>query len=143
MPGRRYLGTSGWHYPSWKGPFYHEDAADDELLRHYACRVASAEINNTFYRPPDETALRDERETVPPGFRFALEASCYLTHIKKLNDPEEPLETFLLRISVANRRARPNARSGPVSVAAELGRRRGPVAGEARALDVAARPGDR
>src|SRR5215211_6295706 len=95
-----YIGTSGWHYDHWKGPFYPSGLPEAALLEYYADRFGSAEINNSFYRLPEKKTLRRWREAVPEGFLFSVKASRYLTHMKKLKDPLEPLERLLDRVSV-------------------------------------------
>lgn len=93
-----YIGTSGWHYPHWKGTFYPDDVPTRQWLAYYAERLHTAEINNSFYRLPSRETFAAWRDTVPPGFVFAVKASRFLTHMKKLNEPEEPLERLYDRI---------------------------------------------
>jgi uncharacterized protein YecE (DUF72 family) len=90
------IGTSGWDYDHWRGPFYPDDVAD--TLAYYTRHFSTVEINNTFYQLPDEQTVRAWRETVPADFVFAVKASRYLTHMKKLIDPQEPLHTFIGRV---------------------------------------------
>jgi uncharacterized protein YecE (DUF72 family) len=98
--GKIHIGTSGWHYESWKGPFYPDGLANDELLPWYAAHFHTTEINNTFYRLPSEKTLAHWRVAVPEGFFFAVKASRFITHMKKLKDPESSLGLFLERIGV-------------------------------------------
>ena len=93
-----YIGTSGWSYDHWVGPFYPEGLQDDERLAHYAERLDCVEINNSFYNLPSEQTLDHWRETAPKAFRFAVKASRYITHMKKLKDPDAGLGNFLPRI---------------------------------------------
>ena len=93
-----HVGTSGWNYPHWKGPFYPDDLPDRDLLAFYRQRFDTVEINNSFYRLPSEKTLQNWRETAGSSFTFAVKASRYITHMKKLKDPEEPLDNFLKRI---------------------------------------------
>lgn len=90
-----YVGCSGWHYKSWRGTVYPETLATAAWLRAYARRFATVELNNSFYRLPAANTFRSWRERVPRGFRFAVKASRFLTHIKRLRDPEEPLTRLL------------------------------------------------
>jgi len=92
---RFYVGTSGWHYPHWRGVFYPEDLPSREWLSHYAQRFPTVELNASFYRQPKESTWGLWRRTVPEGFRFAVKASRFLTHIRRLAGPEEPLERVL------------------------------------------------
>jgi uncharacterized protein YecE (DUF72 family) len=92
------IGTSGWHYPHWRGPFYPEDLAASKMLEFYARHFDTVELNNSFYQLPRETALASWRDTTPKGFRFAAKGSRYLTHMKKLKDPGPGIAKFFERI---------------------------------------------
>ena len=106
-PGRAYIGTSGWSYPHWKGPFYPVDLPDRQLLAYYCRHFHTVEINNSFYHLPSEAALDQWRRTTPADFVFAAKASRYITHMKKLREPEKSCETFLQRMSVLGRKLGP------------------------------------
>jgi len=93
------IGTSGWHYDHWRGPFYPERMAAEDYLAFYAERFDAVEVNHTFYQLPEASAVAGWRASVPPGFRFAVKASRYLTHMKKLKDPEAPLASLLERVT--------------------------------------------
>ncbi|GAB4388570.1 MAG: DUF72 domain-containing protein [Thermodesulfovibrionales bacterium] len=95
--GALHIGTSGWHYDHWKGPFYPAEMASREFLGYYAGRFMTAEINSSFYRMPEEKTLRGWAAAVPAGFVFAVKASRYITHMKKLKDPAEPVSRFMKR----------------------------------------------
>jgi uncharacterized protein YecE (DUF72 family) len=95
-----YIGTSGWHYDHWEGPFYPTGLPDGGFLEYYAGHFGTAEVNNSFYRLPEEKTLIRWRDAVPKDFVFSVKASRYLTHMKKLKDPREPLERLLERVSV-------------------------------------------
>lgn len=95
--GRIRVGTSGWHYAHWRGRLYPADLRPEQYLSRYAEVFDTVEVNNTFYRLPDEETFRAWRATVPPGFAFAVKASRYITHMKKLKDPEGPLANVLGR----------------------------------------------
>lgn len=101
------VGTSGWHYDHWEGPFYPEGLGRERWLEYYGEQLLTVEVNNTFYQLPREKTLRRWREAVPEDFVFAVKASRYITHMKKLKEPEEPLETFLGRIAVLGRQLGP------------------------------------
>jgi uncharacterized protein YecE (DUF72 family) len=101
------IGTSGWHYEHWKGPFYPEDLSKQAFLDYYAEHFHTVEINNSFYQLPSEKALIRWRDSVPPGFIFAVKASRYITHMKKLKDPEEAVSIFLERISILGEKLGP------------------------------------
>lgn len=99
MPtGKIRIGTSGWHYQHWQGPFYPTEMRSSQYLAHYCQYFQTVEINNTFYQLPEQDTLLEWTETVPAGFCFAVKASRYITHMKKLKDPQEALANFLERI---------------------------------------------
>ena len=93
--GVAHIGCSGWHYKSWKGLIYPPELPTTAWLRAYARRFSTVELNNSFYRLPSEDTFAGWREQAPRGFLFAVKASRFLTHIKRLRDPEEPLQRLL------------------------------------------------
>src|SRR5579883_3232450 len=93
-----YVGTSGWHYKHWRGPFYPEKLPQDQYLRFYSERFDTVELNTTFYRLPPPNAATQWKKNTPPGFIFAAKGSRFITHMKKLRDPELALERFFERI---------------------------------------------
>ncbi len=84
-----FVGTSGYSYKEWKGPFYPEDLPDKEMLNYYCSQLPAVEINNTFYRLPSAKMLENWQEQVPESFRFVLKASRKITHFKKLKETDE------------------------------------------------------
>ncbi len=102
-----YIGTSGWHYDHWKGPFYPAGTGSSDFLKLYAEHFRSVEINSSFYRLPDEKTLRTWAATVSEDFIFTVKASRYITHRKKLKDPETTLPKLLERIKVLGERLGP------------------------------------
>src|SRR4051812_14193972 len=88
------VGCSGWQYKQWKGDFYPADLRAGDWFHRYAAIFDTVEINNSFYRLPEPHMFRSWRERAPAGVLFAVKASRDLTHMKKLNDPEEPLQRF-------------------------------------------------
>ena len=86
------IGTSGWNYDHWKGVFYPKDLPSDEWLEFYSRHFDTVEINYSFYRWPERENFEQWRKETPEGFVFAVKASQYLTHRKKLKDAEEPLQ---------------------------------------------------
>jgi uncharacterized protein YecE (DUF72 family) len=83
---RLHLGTSGFAYKEWRGSFYPEDLPGDAMLRFYATRLSSVEINNTFYRMPTAALLERWGQEVPEGFDFVLKAPRRITHVKRLRE---------------------------------------------------------
>ncbi|MCE5315418.1 MAG: DUF72 domain-containing protein [Armatimonadota bacterium] len=96
---RLYCGTSGWNYNDWRGRFYPENLPQSEWLEYYSRVFDTVEINNSFYRLPEISTFEKWRFQTPDNFTFAVKASRYLTHIKRLKDPEEPLERLLAHSS--------------------------------------------
>lgn len=93
------IGTSGWEYDHWRGGFYPRELPRDRWLEFYAARFASVELNASFYRLPEAVTFERWAHRVPDGFTFAVKASRYLTHVRRLRDPEEPLERLRVRAS--------------------------------------------
>ena len=92
---RLYCGSCGWNYRDWKARFYPKDVAQGKWLSYYSGYFDTVEINNSFYRLPEKKTFENWRSQTPDGFVFAVKASRYLTHIKKLKDPKQPLERLL------------------------------------------------
>jgi uncharacterized protein YecE (DUF72 family) len=92
-----HVGCSGWLYKHWRGDFYPPTLPQHAWLEHYASRFDTVEINNTFYRLPEASSFRDWRRRVPRTFTYAVKASRFLTHMKKLKDPEKPIQRFVER----------------------------------------------
>ena len=90
-----HIGTSGWHYSHWKGAFYPTGLRSADWLGYYSARFQTVELNNAFYRLPDRQAFRTWAAEVPDDFVFAVKASRYLTHIKRLKNPAEPVERLV------------------------------------------------
>lgn len=97
--GRIHVGTSGWHYDHWRGPFYPTSSPKNRMLEHYADRFSTVEINNTFYSLPATKTLAGWRDRTPDGFVFSVKASRYITHRKKLKDPDQSLPRFFESIT--------------------------------------------
>ena len=90
-------GTSGYSYKEWLGHFYPEKLPASEMLRYYAERFTTVEINNTFYRMPAEAVLARWAEEVPGNFAFTLKAPQRITHAKRLREAETEVAEFLRR----------------------------------------------
>lgn len=96
MPGKVYLGTSGWNYRHWSGGvFYPKGSKPSEWLSYYARSFDSVEINYTFYRLPEKNVFETWYEETPPDFTFTVKASRFITHLKKLLDPQEHVPRLL------------------------------------------------
>jgi uncharacterized protein YecE (DUF72 family) len=102
------IGTSGWQYRDWRGGLYPAGVAQRRWLEHYASQYVTVENNNSFYRLPAAATFAGWRARTPDGFVMAVKASRYLTHVRRLQDPAEPVARLL-------------------GVAAELGPKLGPI----------------
>lgn len=89
-----HVGTSGWHYKHWLGVFYPERTSGAEMFQIYARHFDTVEINNSFYRLPTPKTFDNWRESSPRRFCFAVKASRFITHMKKLKEPERSSEKF-------------------------------------------------
>lgn len=98
LPGRPRVGCSGWQYKHWRGDFYRDDLPLSRWFEHYATVFDTVEINNSFYRLPEASTFAKWAFRAPLRFVFAVKASRFLTHMKKLKDPEEPVERLFSRM---------------------------------------------
>ena len=89
-----WIGTSGYNYKEWKGSFYPADLSEHDMLRYYAQRFATVEINYTFYRMPNVRTLQGWAKEAPDGFAFTLKAPRRITHDLRLRDAADPLTYF-------------------------------------------------
>jgi uncharacterized protein YecE (DUF72 family) len=105
--GRIHIGTSGWHYAHWRGPFYPDNFPPAKMLRWYAERFDTVEINNSFYQLPTAAALAAWCRETPANFCFALKASRYITHNRKLKYPKETVRKFMSQAARLKRRLGP------------------------------------
>jgi uncharacterized protein YecE (DUF72 family) len=92
-------GTSGWSYKHWKGPFYPENIPDRNMLHYYFQSFQTVEINSSFYHLPLRKTFEKWRDSAPDGFVFAVKASRFITHVKKLADSAEAVGRFFERAS--------------------------------------------
>lgn len=98
--GKIHIGTSGWHYAHWVGPFYPPGTRPADFLGLYAGRFGTVEINNAFYRLPEPATFARWRDATPRGFLFACKASRFITHMKKLRDPARSTARFFAAAAV-------------------------------------------
>lgn len=92
------IGTSGWHYEHWRGPFYTLDLRPKDFLDYYIKFFFTVEINRTFYSLPKRHVFEEYARKVPEGFIFSVKASRFITHIKRLKESREPLKRLLSSI---------------------------------------------
>jgi uncharacterized protein YecE (DUF72 family) len=93
-----HIGCSGWSYQHWRGRFYPRGQPQNKWFEFYADVFDTVEINNTFYRLPDTQTFKAWRKQAPDGFIYAVKASRFLTHHKKLKDARAPLKKLLDRV---------------------------------------------
>jgi uncharacterized protein YecE (DUF72 family) len=102
------VGTSGWHYASWKGPFFPPGLKLKDRLRFYATQFPTAELNGVFYRTPTVEAVQAWRAQTPAGFVFAWKASKFITHWKRLSARcDNSLALLESRLSLLGEKAGP------------------------------------
>jgi uncharacterized protein YecE (DUF72 family) len=102
-----YVGTSGWSYKEWKGSFYPPKLPAEDMLRYYAERFSTVEVNNSFYRIPSERVLAGWSAQVPPDFRFVMKASRRITHNNRLKEQDGSLQYFLQAVNPLGERLGP------------------------------------
>lgn len=99
VPANVFIGTSGYSYGEWREVFYPKGTPSAGYLSYYAEKFPAVEINSSFYNLPRATTIDKWMTQVPPAFKFCLKLSRYITHMKKLVQPEEALERFFINIS--------------------------------------------
>nr|BFE62165.1 DUF72 domain-containing protein [Dactylosporangium thailandense] len=101
------IGTSGWQYKDWRDRFYPRDVPHRLWLEHYAAAFSTVEVNNAFYRLPERKTFTDWRTRTPADFTVAVKASRFLTHVKRLREPEEPVGRLMERAAGLGRKLGP------------------------------------
>lgn len=120
--GRVAVGTSGFDYSHWGGRFYPDDLPRGQRLAFYARHFPIVELNVTFYRTPRARTFEAWRDAVPDGFRFAVKASRFLTHVRRLRDPRAPVEYLMDRLTRLGDRLGPILVQLPPNLPVELER---------------------
>ncbi|HLL65226.1 MAG TPA: DUF72 domain-containing protein [Micromonosporaceae bacterium] len=116
-----WIGTSGWQYRDWRGRLYPAAMPQRSWLEHYAGAFATFEVNNAFYRLPERRTFLDWRTRTPDDFCVGVKMSRYLTHIKRLREPEEPVARFLDRAAGLGDRLGPVLLQLPPTLQADAG----------------------
>ncbi|WEB38558.1 DUF72 domain-containing protein [Streptomyces yunnanensis] len=116
-----HLGTSGWQYRDWRGALYPPDLPQRRWLEEYARHFATVESNAAFYRLPEARIFADWRDRTPDDFVMAVKASRYLTHIKRLRDPQEPVRRLMARAAHLRPRLGPVLLQLPPTLPADAG----------------------
>jgi uncharacterized protein YecE (DUF72 family) len=114
------IGTSGWQYKDWRGRLYPAGLPQRLWLEHYARAFEVVEVNNAFYRLPERSTFEQWRERTPGDFVVAVKMSRYLTHIKRLREPAEPVDRFLGRAEALGAKLGPVLLQLPPTLKADL-----------------------
>jgi uncharacterized protein YecE (DUF72 family) len=122
VPPRVRIGCSGWNYKSWRGPVYPATLPARSWLPHYTSLFDTVEVNNTFYRLPEDSTFAAWRASTPRGFLMAVKASRYLTHLKRLRDPDEPIARLFERAASLGNRLGPVLYQLPAAFRRDLDR---------------------
>ena len=101
------IGTSGWTYRHWRGTFYPQGLRIADQLDHYTERFRTVELNGSHYRWPADSTVEAWRERLPAGFEMAVKASRYLTHYRKLNEPQDWVERIVHTLDLLGDHAGP------------------------------------
>ncbi|GAB2575722.1 histidine kinase [Paractinoplanes abujensis] len=115
-----WIGTSGWQYRDWKGRLYPPKLPQRLWLEHFAGHFPTVEVNNAFYRLPERSTFEQWRQRTPDGFCVAVKMSRYLTHIKRLREPAEPVSRFFERASALGDKLGPVLLQLPPTMKADL-----------------------
>lgn len=116
------IGTSGWQYADWRGRFYPRNVPQKDWLSYYSNRFQSVEVNNVFYRLPEKDTFERWAAVVPDDFVFSLKASRYLTHVRRLSSPSEPVRRLVDHSSGLGRKGGPILLQLPATLRAEPAR---------------------
>lgn len=135
-----FVGTSGFDYKDWRGTFYPRLIKSGDRLAFYAEHFDTVELNVTFYRMPAASAFRGWRDAVPDGFVFAVKASRYLTHVKRLSDPRSSVEYLMDRAGELGDRLGPMLLQLPPTMEIDLDRLDRTLEAFGRAARVAVEP---
>ncbi len=117
-----WIGTSGWQYRDWSGSFYPGRLPQRAWLESFAARFATVESNNAFYRLPERQIFEGWAERTPDDFMMAVKVSRYLTHIKRLAEPEEPVARFIGRVAGLGPKLGPVLLQLPPQLRCDIGR---------------------
>ncbi|HEX6165464.1 MAG TPA: DUF72 domain-containing protein [Acidimicrobiales bacterium] len=113
------VGTSGWQYRDWRGVLYPEGLPQREWLARYAANFATVEVNNAFYRLPERSTFERWREQTPDGFVVVVKVSRYLSHVRRLAEPAEPVARLTERAAGLGPRLGPYLLQLPPTLRAE------------------------
>ncbi|WP_114779565.1 DUF72 domain-containing protein [Botryobacter ruber] len=107
MDRKIHIGTSGWHYKHWIGNFYPHGMKPKDFTGHYIKHFKTVEINNSFYKLPAAETFANWRASVPDDFVFAVKGSRFITHMKKLKDPQQSIARFFENVNALEEKLGP------------------------------------
>ncbi len=116
-----FIGTSGWQYRDWRDRFYPKEVPQRSWLEYYVERFQTVESNNAFYQLPKRETFAGWATRTPDDFIMAVKMSRYLTHIKRLKEPEEPVQRFMDHASNLGAKLGPVLLQLPPTLKADLG----------------------
>lgn len=116
------IGTSGWYYEHWNNVFYPKEVSAAKRLPFYSNHFSTVEINNTFYALPTDKSIENWKRLTPPHFKFAIKASRYITHIKRLTAYQKSTYNFFVRIKALEDKLGPILFQLPPSFKEDLAR---------------------
>ncbi len=116
-----HVGTSGWQYRDWRGVLYEDGVPQRAWLARYAREFGTVEVNNAFYRLPERSIFTRWRDETPAGFVMAVKVSRYLTHVRRLRDPREPVGRLVDRAAGLDDRLGPFLLQLPPTLRADPG----------------------
>lgn len=116
-----FIGTSGWQYADWRGRFYPPGLAQSRWLEHYAARFQTVEVNNSFYRLPEVGTFQRWRDITPDDFVVGIKASRYLSHVRRLKEPDEAVHRLMERAQHLGKKLGPILVQLPANFQIDLG----------------------
>jgi uncharacterized protein YecE (DUF72 family) len=122
MAGGVRIGTSGWQYRDWRGAFYDPSVPTSHWLEAYAQTFGTVEANGTFYRLPEKDTFEKWQSRTPPSFEFAVKASRFLTHVRRLREPKAAVDLLLERAAGLGSKLGPILLQLPPTMPCDLGR---------------------
>lgn len=122
MVGGVRIGTSGWQYRDWRGTFYDETVPTSRWLEAYSQTFGTVEANGTFYRLPERATFARWRARTPASFEFAVKASRFLTHVRRLQDPKAAVDRLVERAAGLGGKLGPILLQLPPTMPCDLGR---------------------
>jgi len=134
------IGTSGWQYRDWRGAFYPPKLATARWLEYYAAQLPTVEANSPFYRLPERETFERWAASTPSGFTMAVKASRYLTHVRRLRDPADPVARYVERATGLGPKLGPVLLQLPPNLRADTGRLAETLAAFPRSVRVVVEP---